>query len=41
MAFIIAFTGMEFALAIIQALVFAILSCTYIKDGLELHGDDS
>lgn len=39
LALIIAFTGLEFAIGIIQAQVFVILSCSYIKDGLELHGD--
>lgn len=39
LALIIAFTGLEFAIAVIQAQVFVILSCSYIKDGLELHGD--
>lgn len=38
LALIIAFTGLEFAIAVIQAQVFVILSCSYIKDGLELHG---
>lgn len=35
--FIIAFSGLELAIAFIQAQVFIILSCSYIKDGLELH----
>ena len=34
---IIAFTGLEFVIAVIQAQVFIILSCSYIKDGLNLH----
>lgn len=41
LAFIVAFSGLEFAIAFIQAIVFAILSSTYIKDGLELHLDSS
>lgn len=35
--FIIAFSGLELAIAFIQAQVFVVLSCSYIKDGLELH----
>lgn len=38
--FIIAFTGMEFAIALIQGQVFIILSCSYIKDGLDLHDSE-
>lgn len=37
LAFIIAFSGLELAVAFIQAQVFVVLSCSYIKDGLELH----
>lgn len=37
LAFIIAFSGLELAIAFIQAQVFVVLSCSYIKDGLELH----
>jgi len=37
LAFIIAFSGLEIAIAIIQAQVFVVLSCSYIKDGLDLH----
>lgn len=37
LAFIIAFSGLELAIAFIQAQVFVILSCSYIKDALELH----
>ena len=39
LAFIIAFSFLELAIALIQAIVFVILACTYIKDGLELHDD--
>jgi F-type H+-transporting ATPase subunit a len=35
--FIIAFSGLELAIAFIQAQVFIVLSCSYIKDGLSLH----
>ena len=35
--FIIAFSGLEFAIAFIQAQVFVVLTCSYIKDGLDLH----
>tara|TARA_B100001123_G_scaffold441629_1_gene583241 strand:- start:1228 stop:1956 length:729 start_codon:yes stop_codon:yes gene_type:complete len=34
---IIALTGFEFLIAFIQAYVFAVLSCVYLKDALELH----
>lgn len=37
LAFVTAFTGLEIGIAFIQAQVFAVLSCSYIKDGLELH----
>ena len=37
LSFIIAFTGLEFGIAFIQAQVFVILTCSYIKDGLDLH----
>ena len=37
LAFIIAFSGLELGIAFIQAQVFVVLSCTYIKDGLDLH----
>ena len=37
LGFIIAFTGLELGIAFIQAQVFAVLSCSYIKDGLDLH----
>jgi F-type H+-transporting ATPase subunit a len=37
LAFIIAFSGLEFGIAFIQAQVFVVLTCSYIKDGLELH----
>ena len=37
LAFIIAFSGLELAIAFIQAQVFVVLSCSYVKDTLELH----
>ena len=37
LAFIVAFSGLELAIALIQAQVFIVLSCSYIKDGLDLH----
>ena len=37
LAFIIAFSGLELGIAFIQAQVFAVLTCSYIKDGLDLH----
>jgi F-type H+-transporting ATPase subunit a len=37
LTFIIAFSGLEVAIALIQSQVFVILTCSYIKDGLDLH----
>lgn len=37
LAFIIAFCGMELGIAFIQAQVFVVLTCSYIRDALELH----
>lgn len=37
LVFIIAFSGLELAIALIQAQVFVVLSSSYIKDGLDLH----
>ena len=37
LSFIIAFSGLELGIAFIQAQVFIVLSCGYIKDGLDLH----
>ena len=37
LAFIIAFSSLELGIAFIQAQVFVVLSCSYIKDALELH----
>jgi F-type H+-transporting ATPase subunit a len=35
--FIIALTGLEFAIAVIQSQVFIVLTCSYIKDVIYLH----
>jgi F-type H+-transporting ATPase subunit a len=37
LVFIIAFSALEFGIAFIQAQVFVVLTCSYIKDNLELH----
>ena len=37
LAFIIAFSGLELAIAFIQAQVFVVLTCSYVKEGLDLH----
>jgi len=37
LSFIIAFSGLELGIAFIQAQVFVVLSCGYIRDGLDLH----
>ena len=37
LTFIVAFSGLEMAIAVIQSQVFIILSSSYIKDGLYLH----
>jgi F-type H+-transporting ATPase subunit a len=37
LSFIIAFSGLELAIAFIQAQVFVVLASSYIKDGLDLH----
>jgi F-type H+-transporting ATPase subunit a len=37
LTFIIAFSGLELAIAFIQAQVFVVLSCSYIKDAISLH----
>lgn len=37
LAFIIAFSGLELGIAFIQAQVFVVLTCSYIRDGLDLH----
>lgn len=37
LTFIIAFSGLEFGIAFIQAQVFVVLACSYVKDALQLH----
>ena len=37
LAFIVAFSGLELAIAFIQAQVFVVLTSSYIKDALDLH----
>jgi len=37
LAFVIAFCGLELGIAFIQAQVFVVLTCSYIKDALDLH----
>jgi len=37
LVFIIAFSGLELGIAFIQAQVFVVLTCSYIKDSLDLH----
>jgi F-type H+-transporting ATPase subunit a len=37
LGFIIAFSGLELGIAFIQAQVFIVLTCSYIKDALDLH----
>lgn len=37
LAFIIAFSGLELGIAFIQAQVFVVLTCSYVKDALDLH----
>jgi F-type H+-transporting ATPase subunit a len=37
LSFVIAFSGLELAIAFIQSQVFVVLTCSYIKDALELH----
>lgn len=35
--FLIAFTGLEFLVAVLQALIFSVLTCIYLKDALHPH----
>src|SRR6201746_206192 len=37
LSFIIAFSSLELGIAFIQAQVFVVLTCSYIKDALDLH----
>ena len=36
-AFMVAFTGLEFMVAFLQALVFTLLTCIYINDAVNMH----
>ena len=36
-AFIVALYGLELLVAVLQAYVFTILTCLYIRDAIELH----
>ena len=35
--FIVAFTGLEFLVAFLQALIFTVLTCIYLNDALHMH----
>lgn len=37
LGFVVAFSSLEIGIAFIQAQVFAVLSCSYIRDGIEMH----
>lgn len=37
MAFLVVFTGFEIGIAMLQAYIFAILTCVYLNDALHLH----
>ena len=37
LAFIVALTGLEIVIALLQAFVFTILTCLYLNDALHLH----
>jgi len=37
LAFLVAFTGLEFLVAFLQALVFTVLTCIYLNDALHMH----
>ncbi len=37
LAFIVALTALELVIAILQAYVFAILTCIYLNDAINLH----
>jgi F-type H+-transporting ATPase subunit a len=36
-AFLLAFTGLEFLVAFLQALIFTVLTCIYLNDALHMH----
>ena len=37
LAFVVALTGLEIVIALLQAYVFTILTCLYLNDALHLH----
>jgi F-type H+-transporting ATPase subunit a len=37
LAFMVAFTGLEFLVAFLQALIFTVLTCIYLNDALHMH----
>lgn len=37
MVFLTALAGLEFGIAILQSYVFTILTCSYLKDSIDLH----
>ncbi len=37
LAFMVAFTGLEFLVAFLQAYVFAVLTCIYLNDAINMH----
>jgi F-type H+-transporting ATPase subunit a len=37
MAFLVAFTGLEVVVALLQALIFTVLTCIYLNDALHMH----
>jgi F-type H+-transporting ATPase subunit a len=37
LAFLVAFTGLEFLVAFLQALIFTVLTCIYLNDALNMH----
>jgi F-type H+-transporting ATPase subunit a len=37
LALVVAFTGLEFLVAFLQALIFTVLTCIYLNDALHMH----
>jgi len=37
LAFVVALTGLEFGIAVLQAYVFTILTCIYLNDAVHMH----
>jgi F-type H+-transporting ATPase subunit a len=37
LGFMVAFTGLEFLVAFLQALIFTVLTCIYLNDALNMH----